>query len=247
MDAVMASLYHHVHHEEGSREEMEEEEGEEEKGKGEVIKEEPETKNNQTNRQLPLQEHQEQQQEVSMIPVDLNPSPSPSLFNIPSSSPSSSSSLAVAVAVPVAPVSWADLILHPSPPLRLMLIAGVGVAVCQQINGSEALVYFSPFLLQQAGFTSRHQAFAVTSLLGVCKMLFTCVALLLVDRVGRRALVLGSVAGMAVMLVVLAVLAPMHKAAVGSAVAMCVFISVFCEWGNEGKREGRKIGMLMFL
>lgn len=36
-----------------------------------------------------------------------------------------------------------------------MLLAGIGLAACQQVNGSESFLYFTQEILEKAGFASR--------------------------------------------------------------------------------------------
>lgn len=45
-----------------------------------------------------------------------------------------------------------------------MLLAGVGLGVCQEAGGIEAIVYFSGEILEHAGITSRTQIFAMVSM-----------------------------------------------------------------------------------
>jgi sugar porter (SP) family MFS transporter len=87
--------------------------------------------------------------------------------------------------------------------VRGALIAGVGLAVIQQVTGINTVIYYAPTILQSAGIPSASGAILATAGIGLVNVVMTVVAMLLIDRVGRRPLLLGSLAGMAVALAVL--------------------------------------------
>ena len=97
--------------------------------------------------------------------------------------------------------TWADL-LHRH--VRPALIVGLGLAVFQQITGINTVIYYAPKILQSAGFASASGAILATAGVGVVNFAMTIVAMLLVDRAGRRPLLLGGIAGMVVTLAILA-------------------------------------------
>ena len=86
---------------------------------------------------------------------------------------------------------------------RTPLIVGIGLAIFQQVTGINTVIYYAPHILQQAGFASKSAAILATAGIGLVNVLMTIVALLLMDRVGRRKLLLGGLAAMAVCLLVL--------------------------------------------
>jgi sugar porter (SP) family MFS transporter len=77
-----------------------------------------------------------------------------------------------------------------APRFRKALIVGVGLAVFQQITGVNAIIYYTPIILQMAGFHSASTAILATVLVGAVNLVFTVVSLVLLDRVGRRPLLL---------------------------------------------------------
>jgi SP family galactose:H+ symporter-like MFS transporter len=97
--------------------------------------------------------------------------------------------------------TWADL-LHQQ--VRPALIVGIGLAVFQQITGINTVIYYAPKILQSAGFQSASGAILATAGVGVVNFAMTIVAMLFVDRAGRRPLLLIGIAGMIVTLAVLA-------------------------------------------
>ena len=87
---------------------------------------------------------------------------------------------------------------------RLPLIVGIGLAVFQQVTGINTVIYFAPVIFQASGLSSASAAILATAGIGVVNVLLTVVAIWLVDRVGRRVLLLTGLAGMCVSLCTLA-------------------------------------------
>jgi sugar porter (SP) family MFS transporter len=86
------------------------------------------------------------------------------------------------------------------PGLRMAVIVGVGLAIFQQITGVNTIIYYSPEILRLSGYPSAKAAILAAAVIGVVNILVTVVAILLVDRLGRRLLLLFGTAGMAIAL-----------------------------------------------
>ncbi len=71
-----------------------------------------------------------------------------------------------------------------------------GLAVFQQITGINTVIHYAPMIFQFAGFESASASILATVGVGAVNVAMTVVALLLVDRVGRRPLLLAGLAGM---------------------------------------------------
>ncbi|MFZ0430986.1 MAG: sugar porter family MFS transporter [Acidobacteriota bacterium] len=89
------------------------------------------------------------------------------------------------------------------PALRPALIVGIGLAVFQQFVGINTVIYYAPTIFESAGFSSAAVAILATVGVGTVNMLFTIVAMFLLDRVGRRPLLIVGTIGMIIALVVL--------------------------------------------
>lgn len=89
---------------------------------------------------------------------------------------------------------WSELL---SPSVRPALIVGIGLAVFQQVTGINTVIYYAPTIFQFAGFTSASVAILATVGVGAVNVLMTIGAMLLLDRVGRRPLLLIGLVGMA--------------------------------------------------
>ncbi|AHG00573.1 major facilitator transporter [Halostagnicola larsenii XH-48] len=86
--------------------------------------------------------------------------------------------------------------------VRPMLIVGVGLAAFQQITGINTVMYYAPTILESTGFADTASILATVGI-GAINVVMTVVAVLLIDRTGRRPLLLTGLAGMTVMLAVL--------------------------------------------
>jgi sugar porter (SP) family MFS transporter len=84
-----------------------------------------------------------------------------------------------------------------SPRVRPLLTVGILLAVFQQITGINTVIYYAPTLLQGAGF-GNSGALLANVVNGCVNVGMTIVAIWLLDKVGRRPLLLTGTAGMAV-------------------------------------------------
>jgi SP family galactose:H+ symporter-like MFS transporter len=92
-----------------------------------------------------------------------------------------------------------------NPLVKPALIIGVGLAVFQQITGINTVIYYAPKIFQFAGIASSSSAIFATFLVGIVNVIFTIVAILLLDRIGRRPLLLVGLAGMVSSLILLGI------------------------------------------
>jgi len=81
---------------------------------------------------------------------------------------------------------------------------GGGLVLFQQITGQPSVLYYAASILQTAGFSAASDAARVAIYIGLFKLLMTGVAVLKVDDLGRRPLLIGGVGGIALSLFLLA-------------------------------------------
>ncbi|MBU3021662.1 sugar porter family MFS transporter [Aestuariibacter sp. A3R04] len=90
-----------------------------------------------------------------------------------------------------------------SKPMRLVLAVGLLVACCQQITGVNAVYFYAPTIFEQSGI-GQDAAYSQAILVGLTNVVFTIVAMLLIDKLGRKPLMLIGLAGVAVSMSVVA-------------------------------------------
>jgi len=86
-----------------------------------------------------------------------------------------------------------------------VIFLGAGLAVIQQVTGINTVIYYAPTIFQEAGFQSAQASITATAGVGLVNVIMTIVSISLVDRVGRRPLLLSSLTGMLLSLVLLAI------------------------------------------
>jgi MFS transporter, SP family, arabinose:H+ symporter len=96
--------------------------------------------------------------------------------------------------------SWRAL-LHPS--LRLVMIVGIVIGILQQVSGINAVFFYAPMIFEKSGIGT-NAAFMQAALVGLVNLVFTVVAMALIDRVGRRPLLVCGLSGIAACMLLLA-------------------------------------------
>lgn len=91
---------------------------------------------------------------------------------------------------------WKDLLLRPSPPVRWMLLAAIGIHFFEHATGIEAVVLYGPRIFKKAGIHSKNKLLLAQVGTGITRIIFITIATFLLDKVGRRKLLLTSVGGM---------------------------------------------------
>jgi len=75
------------------------------------------------------------------------------------------------------------------PAMRLVLTIGIAVAILQQITGINSVFFYAPMIFEQSGIGT-DAAFMQAVLVGIVNLLVTIIAILLIDRLGRRPLLI---------------------------------------------------------
>ncbi|WP_343602791.1 sugar porter family MFS transporter [Mycobacterium sp.] len=101
------------------------------------------------------------------------------------------------------PPSWRDL-RTPTGGLVPIVWVGLGLAVFQQLVGITVIFYYSDALWQQVGFGEQSST-VIALVTSVVNVAITLAAMALIDRIGRRPLLLAGSAGMTVTLATMAI------------------------------------------
>src|SRR6056297_2691789 len=92
-------------------------------------------------------------------------------------------------------------IFHPY--LRYVLLIGVTLAILQQITGINAVFFYAPVIFEQSGIGT-DACFMQAVLVGLTNLVFTVFAILLIDKLGRKPLLIGGLTGITLMMMLLA-------------------------------------------
>jgi sugar porter (SP) family MFS transporter len=86
-----------------------------------------------------------------------------------------------------------------APWVRPMLVVGIGLAVFQQFVGINTVIYYAPTIIKSTGLADVASVLATVGI-GVVNVVMTVVAIAMIDRVGRKPLLLVGLAGMTISL-----------------------------------------------
>ncbi len=112
------------------------------------------------------------------------------------------------------------------PSARKVMIIGFLLAVLVQVSGINTIVDYAPKILLAAG-VEINNALLQTSLVGLINFIFTFVAILFIDKVGRRTLYLIGSMGMVVTLVMLAISFYLKMEGIFTLICILAFIAFF--------------------
>ena len=105
-------------------------------------------------------------------------------------------------------------------------VVAVMLAALQQLAGINTILYYAPTIMSQAGLSASN-AIYYSIFIGVVNVAVTVLSLYLVDRIGRRPLLLGSLVGMAVTIGLLGVAFAVSLSPVLMLVFMMLYIVAF--------------------
>jgi MFS transporter, SP family, galactose:H+ symporter len=128
---------------------------------------------------------------------------------------------------------WRELF---APLARNALLVGLGLGIFQQFIGINTVIYYAPTILQFSGFHSATVAILATLGVGAVNVGMTVVAVRLIDRVGRRPLLLGGLIPMALALFSIGIAfdlgsGPVRWIAIASLIVYVASFAVSWGWG----------------
>lgn len=116
-----------------------------------------------------------------------------------------------------------------SPAIRRLAVIGIMLAILQQATGINTVIYFAPTIFEFAGYADAAASIAASVGVGIVNVILTVISIFLVDRVGRRPLLLISLSGMILSLLGLSVIFTIGAASLGiyTAVFLMAYIASF--------------------
>jgi len=121
---------------------------------------------------------------------------------------------------------WKDLF---KPDVRKIFWIGMGISVFQQITGINTIIYYAPKIFQLSGDHTAQSAILATLYIGIVNVIFTIIALWLIDRLGRRLLLILGLIGMVVSLGFLGyslMVGTLGNAALGAVMCYVAFFAI---------------------
>jgi sugar porter (SP) family MFS transporter len=126
------------------------------------------------------------------------------------------------------------------PAHRPVVIVGLVVVFLSVFSGESMVLFYAPTILEQIGFTDTAVSFAATLGLGVVALITTLIALAIVDRTGRKPMMVAGLFLLAASLLAIAALtvAPQANTMVrwGQVACLAIFIGAF--WLTVGPASG---------
>lgn len=89
-----------------------------------------------------------------------------------------------------------------NPALRTVLTIGIVLAALQQLTGINSVFFYAPMIFEQSGL-GVDASFSQAIYVGLANLVFTIVAIALIDKIGRKPLLIFGVAGIAISMFVL--------------------------------------------
>ncbi|NJC71359.1 sugar porter family MFS transporter [Planosporangium thailandense] len=113
-----------------------------------------------------------------------------------------------------------------APRVRAALVVGLTLAAIQQFGGINTIMYYAPTIMGETGLSASN-SIVYSVFIGVINLAMTVVSLRLIDRVGRRPLLLASLAGMLVTVALLGLSFVVPLGPVVTLVFMLLYIMSF--------------------
>ncbi len=113
----------------------------------------------------------------------------------------------------------------------LIIVVGILLSVFQQFVGINVVLYYAPEIFKNMG-SGTDTALLQTIIVGVVNLTFTVIAILTVDKFGRKPLMITGAIGMAIFMFILGLLFFLGSMGIAAIVAMLGYVACFAfSWG----------------
>jgi len=89
------------------------------------------------------------------------------------------------------------------PAMKFVLTIGIIIAILQQITGINSVFFYAPMIFEQSGIGT-DASFSQAILVGLTNLVFTLIAIWLIDKLGRKPLLIIGLSGIAIFMFILA-------------------------------------------
>ncbi len=114
---------------------------------------------------------------------------------------------------------------------KVVIIVGVLLSVFQQFVGINVVLYYAPRIFESMG-VAKDASMLQTVVMGLVNVVFTVLAIVTVDKWGRKPLLITGSIGMAVGMVALAIMSQLEIIGIGTLVFIIIFTASFMmSWG----------------
>jgi SP family xylose:H+ symportor-like MFS transporter len=115
---------------------------------------------------------------------------------------------------------------------KTVIIVGILLSVFQQFVGINTVLYYAPRIFENMGAVAKDASMMQAVVMGLVNVIFTVLAILTVDKWGRKPLLITGSIGMAVGMAALAVMSHMEMLGIATLVFIIVFTASFMmSWG----------------
>ncbi|KAH8692362.1 general substrate transporter [Talaromyces proteolyticus] len=123
--------------------------------------------------------------------------------------------------------AWRDMFTGGSMQYRRRILLAFGVQAMQQLSGINVIAYYSTVVFKQSVKMSDHLALLMGGFVSLAFLLGTCISIPIIDRVGRRPLLLFGMAGTCVGMAITAIGTSMETFSAGAAATFGIFFFNF--------------------
>jgi sugar porter (SP) family MFS transporter len=121
--------------------------------------------------------------------------------------------------------AWKELLTGPN--VKALTI-GTGLVFFQQVTGQPSVLYYAATIFKEAGFAEASEATKISVFLGSLKLAATMLSVVIVDKAGRRPLLLAGVSGISASLLALAAYYSSGQSVpIASVVALLVYVGCY--------------------
>lgn len=117
--------------------------------------------------------------------------------------------------------SWKALF---RPGIRIAMLVGIVLAILSQFTGINAIIYYGPRILEEAGL-KLSEALGGQVIIGFVNVAATAFTIWKIDKYGRKKLMLFGISGMAISLLIIGILFQLKMT---SGILVLIFILIYC-------------------